>query len=186
MGHTVRALQVRLNEHVANIKQGFPGNYLSRHCAKYHNRSPAGTLFVGIEKYSPHWREGYFRWGISKLEMQWIHDLKSYRPYGLNVDWDINSFSSNRWRLIFHNYIYLKFFLLFPYFFMLFCFFLFFFPFFAFFLLLLFLLYCYMYSFLLSMFLFYCLLYIFIFICSYWRQHEFGSSFKPMILAEVS
>lgn len=48
------ALQVRLNEHVAYIRRGFPGHYLSRHYAKCHYRNPEGTLFMAIDRYLTH------------------------------------------------------------------------------------------------------------------------------------
>lgn len=86
---------MRLEEHVGNIKQGFPKHNLSKHYAKHHNKNLDGTLFVPIEKLNPHWRGTNRVRSISKIETQWIFDMKSYVPHGLNVDWDINCFLNN-------------------------------------------------------------------------------------------
>lgn len=44
VGRTMRMLQVRLNEHIVNIKHGLWDNYLYKHYARCHNKDPIGTL----------------------------------------------------------------------------------------------------------------------------------------------
>lgn len=95
VGRTKRALWVRLNEHIGNIKRGYDKHPVSRHYDQVHNRDPSNTLFVGIDKYKPHWRGSLLVREISKSEMSWIHRLKSYVPRGMNVDVDVNAFINN-------------------------------------------------------------------------------------------
>ena len=95
VGRTKRELKIRLNEHIAKIRNGFPNHSVSRHYDLVHHRNPEGTLFVGIDKYKPNWRGSSLTREISKTEMAWIHRLRTYLPYGLNVDTDINAFINN-------------------------------------------------------------------------------------------
>lgn len=95
IGRTKRALQVRLSEHIGNIKRGFSKHNLSRHYAKYHNKQLKGTLFVALDRLQPHWRGVNKVRAISRCETKWIFLMKSYVPLGLNVDWDINCFINN-------------------------------------------------------------------------------------------
>lgn len=55
VGRTKRALQVRLNEHIGNIRRGFKNHSVSRHYDEVHHRDPSNTLYMGIDKYTPHW-----------------------------------------------------------------------------------------------------------------------------------
>lgn len=89
IGRTKRALRVRLNEHIANIRKGFHKHLVSRHYDSVHRRDPSDTLFVGIDKYRPHWRGSSLVREISKQEMSWVYRLRTYLSYGLNVDTDI-------------------------------------------------------------------------------------------------
>lgn len=79
MERTKRALKVRLNEHISNIGKGFKNHSVSRHYVEVHHRDPSSTLFIGIDKYKPHWRRGssLIR-EISRQEMAWIYRLKTY------------------------------------------------------------------------------------------------------------
>ena len=95
IGRTKRALSVRLNEHIAKIRAGFDKHSVSRHFDLKHNRDPSNTLFVGIDKYRPHWRGSNLVREISRQEMAWIHMVKTYTPFGLNIDTDINAFINN-------------------------------------------------------------------------------------------
>lgn len=95
VGRTKRPLSVRLNEHITNILTGFPKHPVSRHYLEVHDRDPRKTIFLGIDRYTPHWRGGSIIRGISRLEMTWIHRLKCYTPFGLNVDVDLNAFLDN-------------------------------------------------------------------------------------------
>lgn len=45
VGQTTRALNFRLNEHIANIRKGYPKHKVSRHYDLVHNRDPPGTLY---------------------------------------------------------------------------------------------------------------------------------------------
>lgn len=49
VGHTTRTLNVRLNEHIANICKGYKNHSVSRHYDLVHGRDPAGTLFMGMD-----------------------------------------------------------------------------------------------------------------------------------------
>lgn len=95
MGRTKRALQVRLNEHINNIMKGFLNHSVSKNYALVHNRDPKNTLFMGIDRYSPHWRGSSLLRGISQLEMKWIFTVGCFSPLGLNVDVDGNAFVNN-------------------------------------------------------------------------------------------
>lgn len=95
VGRTKRSLSVRLNEHVTNILTGFLKHPVSRHYLEVHNRNPAKTIFLGIDRYTPHWRGGSLVRRISRLEMAWVHKLKCYTPFGLNVEVDLNTFIDN-------------------------------------------------------------------------------------------
>ena len=88
-------MQVRLGEHVTNIRSGFPNHSVSHHYDLCHNRNPEGTLFLGIDKYDAHWRGGSLVRELSRLEMAWIHRVRTYTPYGLNIDVDVNAFIDN-------------------------------------------------------------------------------------------
>ena len=95
VGRTKRALSVRLNEHISNILAGYLNHSVSKHYRLVHNRDPSKTIFLGIDRYAPHWRGSALVRSISKSEMQWIHRIKSYTPYGLNIEVDVNAFIDN-------------------------------------------------------------------------------------------
>lgn len=94
-GQTKRPLQVRLNEHINNIRRGFTQHSISKHYLTTHQRDPCGTIFLGIDKFRPHWRGSGLVRIISRLEMAWVHKIKSYTPFGLNIEVDVNSFIDN-------------------------------------------------------------------------------------------
>lgn len=56
VGHTIRAMNVRIKDHVDNIKKGLPKHVLYRHYFDCHNKNPAGTTFTAIDRFTPHWR----------------------------------------------------------------------------------------------------------------------------------
>lgn len=56
--------------------------------------TPKGSQFLIIDKYIPPWRGGAMTRGVSCLETYWIHQLQTYSPFGLNIEWDINDFIS--------------------------------------------------------------------------------------------
>lgn len=95
IGHTKRMLITRLKEQMANICKGFPGHSLSSHYAQCHNRDPHGTVFIGIEQFQANWRGSHMAREISKLETRWIYRARTFTPYGLNVEWDVNAFIAN-------------------------------------------------------------------------------------------
>lgn len=92
VGRTIRTLSVRGNEHIANIKKGLTNHSVPKHFLRCHNQNPNGIQFQVIDKFIPHWRGASMKRGVSRLETFWIHQLKCYLPFGLNVDWDINAF----------------------------------------------------------------------------------------------
>lgn len=92
VGRTVRTFTIRFNEHIAGIKGGKDKHTVPRHYLQYHNKNPSGTLFQVIDRFVLHWRGESRLRGVSRLEKYWIHKLGSYSPYGLNVEWDLNSF----------------------------------------------------------------------------------------------
>ena len=95
VGRTVRKFQVRVNEHIGNIRRGFREHSVSRHYREVHARDPSGTSFIAIDTLKPHWRGGSKRIAISKLEMSWIYRMKCLKPQGLNVDIEVNAFLDN-------------------------------------------------------------------------------------------
>lgn len=92
IGRTKRPLQDRLNEHITNIKSGFKNHSVSKHYLLVHKRDPSNTLFLGIDKFTPNWRWSSLVREISKLERSWIFKAKTYVPYGLNINVDMNAF----------------------------------------------------------------------------------------------
>lgn len=103
VGRTKRPLSVRLNEHITNIKAGFLKHSVSKHSLLAHNRDPSKTIFLGIDRYSPHWHGSSLVRSISKLEMSWIHTIKCYTPFGLNIEVDVNAF------IAIHNFCFFSF-----------------------------------------------------------------------------
>lgn len=95
VGRTTCTFQVRMNEHIANIKKGFPKHSLSKHFDQCHDRNPVGTSFMAIDQFNPSWRGSHVKREISKLETKWIYWLHSYRRCGLNIEWDVNAFINN-------------------------------------------------------------------------------------------
>lgn len=92
VGRTIRTFSTRVNEHVTGIKDGKSKHTVPGHYLQFHNKDPTGTLFQVIDKFVPHWRGESRLRGVSCLETYWIHELRSYFPFGLNVEWDLNSF----------------------------------------------------------------------------------------------
>lgn len=80
---------------MTNIINGFPKHPLSRHYLEAHNTNPDKTIFLGIDKFTCPWRGGSLVCGILRLEMAWIYKIKSYTPFGLNVEVDLNAFIDN-------------------------------------------------------------------------------------------
>lgn len=70
VGRTTRQLKTRINEHLTNIKKGFPSHSVSRQFKLYHNSDPALCTFYGIDKITKHWRGTHMRREISKNETQ--------------------------------------------------------------------------------------------------------------------
>ena len=96
VGRTSRALHVRVGEHISCIKRGVKTHSVSKHFRRYHNRDPKCLKFWGIERVSRHWRGGHFIRQLSRRESYWIFELKVASPGGLNVEFDLNCFISNR------------------------------------------------------------------------------------------
>ena len=68
---------------------------VSSHYDQHHERNPEGTLFIGIDKFEPHWRGSSLVRELSRMEMAWIYRVRTYSPYGLNIDTDVNAFIDN-------------------------------------------------------------------------------------------
>ena len=92
VGRTIRNFAIRVNEHLGKIRKGCPKHTVSRHYLECHAKDPRGTSFQVIDKFVPHWRGDSCVRGVSRLETFWIHELRSYTPHGMNVDWDVNCF----------------------------------------------------------------------------------------------
>lgn len=91
-GRTKRALQVRLNEHINNIRKAFKNHSVSKHYDLKHSRDHSNTLFLGIHKYCPHWRGSSLVREIYKQEIALVYRLKIYIPFGIHVDIEVNEF----------------------------------------------------------------------------------------------
>ena len=96
VGRTSRALHVRVGEHISNIKRGIRSHSVSKHFRQCHQRNPKGLKFWGIEKVTKHWRGGHYIRQLSRRESYWIYETKVSSPAGLNVEFDLNCFISNR------------------------------------------------------------------------------------------
>lgn len=92
VGRTIRAFSVRVSEHISKIKSGDVKHNVPRHYREHHRRDPTCSQFLVIDKYTPPWRGGTKTRGVSRLETYWIHQLQTYSPFGLNIEWDINAF----------------------------------------------------------------------------------------------
>lgn len=97
VGRTSRPLHVRIGEHVTNIKKGLVTHNVSKHFKLFHNRNPVGLQFWAIEKVKNHWRGGNFIRHLSQRESFWVYELKVGVPLGLNVEFDLNCFISDRY-----------------------------------------------------------------------------------------
>lgn len=62
------------------------GHSLSKYYCFHHDRDPSSLKLVGIDCYSPRWKESNFIKGILGLETRWIFQLKTYRPHGHNIE----------------------------------------------------------------------------------------------------
>lgn len=96
IGRTSRPMGVRIAEHVNNIKRGLITHNVSKHFRICHDRNPRCLKFEGIEKVNPHWRGGNFIRQLSQRESMWIHETQVMVPKGLNVEFDLNCFISNK------------------------------------------------------------------------------------------
>lgn len=96
IGRTSRPMGVRIAEHVNNIKKGLITHSVSKHFRRYHDRNPRHLKFWGIERVNPHWRGGNYIRQLSQRESMWIHETQVLFPNGLNVEFDLNCFISNK------------------------------------------------------------------------------------------
>ena len=96
VGRTSRELHVRVGEHISNIRRGIRNHSVSKHFRECHHRDPKDLKFWGIEKVSKHWRGGHYIRQLSRRESFWIYETKVTSPAGLNVEFDLNCFISNR------------------------------------------------------------------------------------------
>lgn len=52
--------------------------------------------FWGIERLTKHWRDGNFICQLSRRESYWLYETNVLTPGGLNVDFDIHCFITDR------------------------------------------------------------------------------------------
>lgn len=95
VGRTTRPLQVRIREHIYNIKKKLVSHNLSSHFLTCHDSDPKGLNFWGIAKLETHWRGSNNLRELSKMESYWIYKLETLEPHGLNVEFDLNCFINN-------------------------------------------------------------------------------------------
>lgn len=77
VGRTKRALKVRMEEHIRNIRKGFEKHHLLVHFRDVHNQNTARMQFWGIEAPKRHWSGSNYIREISKKESWWIYQLGS-------------------------------------------------------------------------------------------------------------
>lgn len=92
VGRTIRSFAIRVNEHITSIIKGKTNHSVPKHYLIKHNKDPKGTRFQIIDRFEAPWRGASSKRGVSRLETYWIYTLKSYTPFGMNIEWDINSF----------------------------------------------------------------------------------------------
>lgn len=95
VGRTTRQLKVRINEHLTNIKNGYPNHSVSRHFKLCHDSDPSLCTFYGIDKISRDWRGTHMKRAVSKNETYWLYKLQTMQPHGMNIDLDLNCFLTN-------------------------------------------------------------------------------------------
>lgn len=76
--------------------RGLKTHYVSKHFRLCHNRDPKKLQFWDIEKVTKHWRGGNFIRQLSRRESLWIHETRVTVPRGLNVEFDLNCFISDK------------------------------------------------------------------------------------------
>lgn len=77
------------------LKKGLTTHNVSRHFKQFHQQSPKGLKFWGIERVTKHWRGSNFTRQLSRRESCWIYETNVLTPGGLDVDFDINCFSTD-------------------------------------------------------------------------------------------
>lgn len=95
VGRTSRLRGARIAEHVNNIKRGLK-SHVSKHFRIFHNKDLKCLQFWGLEKINKHWRGGNYIKQLSQRESLWIYDTKVAVPKGLNVEFDLNCFISDK------------------------------------------------------------------------------------------
>lgn len=66
IGRTTRALEIRIGEHLSNIRRGFIGHSVLWHFHQFHNLDPSLLEVIVIEKFVPHWRGNDLKRHISR------------------------------------------------------------------------------------------------------------------------
>ena len=95
VGRTTRKLRIRINEHLANIRNDFPNHSVSRHFSEFHKSDPTLCVFYGIDKLVKNWRGTHMTRSISQNETMWINKMQTMHPTGLNIELDLNCFLAN-------------------------------------------------------------------------------------------
>ena len=89
VGRTMRKLKVRVQEHINNIKKGMETHGVPLHFKHVHKMDPKGLKFTGVAHVKKHWRGGSYENKIDQTEVEWIYNMGSLQPKGLNVDLDL-------------------------------------------------------------------------------------------------
>lgn len=87
---------MRVREHMANIRKVKKEHSVPKHFRMAHNKDPSGVKFWGIEKATKHRRRGNYIRQMSKRESFWIYETKVLAPLGMNLDFDLNCFISDK------------------------------------------------------------------------------------------
>lgn len=92
IGRTCRKLKTPIREHWRNIRLGLSTHNLSTHYKIKHNQDPKGSKFWAIETVRKWWRGENIDNTLSKREGNWIYQLDTLIPTGLNADFDLKCF----------------------------------------------------------------------------------------------
>uniref|UniRef100_A0A8C5PUJ4 Reverse transcriptase domain-containing protein n=1 Tax=Leptobrachium leishanense TaxID=445787 RepID=A0A8C5PUJ4_9ANUR len=92
VGRTTRPLNIRIQEHIRNIKKGFDKHSVSLQFKLKHGQNPEGLQFMAVQKLEPFWRGGSLETRLGKEEMRWIFLMNTLQPHGLNADFELCHF----------------------------------------------------------------------------------------------
>lgn len=82
VGRTMQRLHCRMNKHRANIRNSFLLQSVSRHLTIHHKDTPNPFKVMPIDWIPPYMSNRFE--SLRKLEIYWMFQLQTLRPYGLN------------------------------------------------------------------------------------------------------